>query len=231
MKTLSSTLAALALLTVASGAQANGTLDFDIPASKQGGASVSYAGGSAPLVGNNIVVTDVTGLGTPANTGVSLNITGGLLSFTTGNFLNSNGGAWNFDAGGNLTITGAISALGLPANSTLLSATFSSASVSSSVPGPFRTLGLYFDPPNSAIASYFGLPANKYAGGFEVFFGLDPAVPPGSAFGSSFVASGETQTSPVPAPGILVLLCSGGTASLAGYFIRKKKVAAKVSSV
>jgi hypothetical protein len=49
------------------------TLDFDIPAVNLG-ASISYAGGAAPLIGTGITITDVNGLA----------ITGGDLSFTTG---------------------------------------------------------------------------------------------------------------------------------------------------
>jgi hypothetical protein len=51
--------------------------------------AVSYAGGSTPLVGTGIPVGDVTGLGTPANNGISVPILGGTfgagtLDFKTG---------------------------------------------------------------------------------------------------------------------------------------------------
>jgi hypothetical protein len=222
----------LALLTVASGAQASSVLDFTIPGG-QGGASVSYAGGSSPLVGSNLKVSDVSGGGTPANSGATLAITNGLLNFTTGSFTNSNGGVWNFGGGGSVTITGTV-APQTPAgfapfggtSGTLMDATFSSASVSSvNVNNSFLTLGLFFDPPNSDLKTYFGLPDLKYQGFFNLTFNLDTATSAGSPFDSSFVGSGDTQTSPVPAPGFLVLLCSGSTVSFAGYALRRWKTA------
>jgi hypothetical protein len=73
---------------------------------------VSYAGGSAPLVGTQIGVDEVTGLATPANNGVFIPITGagfsqeGTLDFTTGPFSYSTATNWNFSGGGSVTING-----------------------------------------------------------------------------------------------------------------------------
>jgi hypothetical protein len=52
---------------------------------------------------------------------------------------------------------------------------------------------------------------------------VNSSLTPGDAFTSSFVGSGDTETSPVPAPGFLVLLCSGGTVTLARYALRRRK--------
>jgi hypothetical protein len=211
-------------------------LDFNIPG-VQKSASISYAGGATPLVGSNLKVMDVTGGDSPLNDGAGLVITNGVLSFTSGNFTNSAGGVWNFGGGGSVTITGTI-APQTPAgfapfsgtSGTLMNAQFASASVSNITGKSYLTLGLFFDPPDATLASYFGLPANNYEGFFDVTFNVSSSIPVGSAFTSHFVGSGDTETSPVPAPGFLVLLCSGGTVSLAGYVLRRRKQAAATTS-
>jgi hypothetical protein len=227
-------LAVLALLAIATRVQANGVLDFTVPGG-QGGASVSYAGGAAPLVGSTLKVSDVSGGDTPSNDGATLAVTNGLLNFTTGNFTNSAGGVWNFGGGGSVTISGTIAPQtpsGFAAfggtSGTLMQATFSSASISNILQKSYLTLGLFFDPPNSDLASYFGLPASNYQGFFNIAFNVDSSLTPADAFTSSFVGSGDTETSPVPAPGFLVLLCSGGTVTLAGYALRRRKTAGRL---
>ena len=243
MKTLVSCLLVLALLAMAPGAQAKGVLDFEILTTGLQGSSISYAGGSNPLVGMNLSVLGVIGgNGSPLNDGALLPITGGKLNFQTGNFVSSNGNTWDFGGGGAVTITGTV--LPQPAqgsyaafggtSGTLLSATFTSASVTNVKIDFFQTLGLFVDPPNPALASYFGLPANNYSGFFGInFTGVNGPVVQGGAFQTAedFVGSGDTSTSPVPAPGFLVLLCSGGTVSLAGYALRRWKTTKGTASV
>jgi hypothetical protein len=243
VKTILSCLAMLVLLALASGAQAAGVLDFDIMTTGLQGSSISYAGGANPLVGSDLTVLGVTGgNGAPSNDGAMLSITNGLLSFTTGNLVSFNGTTWDFGGGGTVTITGTIPSQTPTGGSyssfggvtgTLLSATFYGASVTSVMGQSYQTLGLFFDPPNSALASYFGLPANDYSGFFGLTFtGTTGPVGSDGAFQTSddFVGSGDTSTTPVPAPGFLVLLCSGGTVSLASYVLRRRKHASAPAS-
>lgn len=70
--------------------------------------TVSYAGGANPLVGSNILIGQVKGVGTPSNNGVIDSITNGILAFTTGAFLSFDSltQTYTFGPGGSLTITG-----------------------------------------------------------------------------------------------------------------------------
>jgi hypothetical protein len=240
VKTIVACIAVLALLAMAPGAYASGVLDFEILASGVSGSSIDYAGGSNPLTGANLnVVAVIGGNGTPSNDGATLALTplSGTLNFTTGNFTSFSGNTWDFGGGGTLTINGSIpaqtptggySSFG-GTSGRLLTASFSSASVMNIVDSSFRALGFFSDDTDSGLASYFGLPANNYSGFFSLSFtGTTSPVLPGGSFETSddFVGSGDTSASPVPAPGFLVLLCSGSTVSLAGYALRRRKKAA-----
>ncbi len=69
--------------------------------------TVSYDG-STTLDGINIVFTSITGSGTAANDGVSLDCENCVLNFSTGNVIVDPGttGAYLFSAGGSFTLTG-----------------------------------------------------------------------------------------------------------------------------
>jgi hypothetical protein len=119
--------AATLSLAMAAPAQAGAIIDFT-----GGGGTISYAGGNAPLVGTDILITGVQVLNAPANNGVygvqGTCSTFGCLNFTTGNFVSLVGGVYTFGAGGSITITGAISGLGV-AQQTLLSGSFVGAQI------------------------------------------------------------------------------------------------------
>ena len=59
--------AVLVLVLVPTAALADTFLDFGILAGAAG--TISYTGGSAPLVGSGITVSNITGVNTPANAG------------------------------------------------------------------------------------------------------------------------------------------------------------------
>lgn len=187
-------------------ARANAILDFLIPG---GTGTISYAGGSNPLVGSGIGVSQVTGINTPQNAG-TLTITGGSLGFTTGAFASSTPGSWIFSPlGSSINIVGSV--LGGPAT-TLLTGFFTSDITVLSF-GPTNPLKIvaaaianFIDP---TLAAHFGLvggTSQGYVGALNLsFFAL--AVPPNS-FTSSTVLSGNV-TSHVPEPVSLFLLGSG----------------------
>lgn len=187
-------------------ARAAAILDFLIPG---GSGSISYAGGSNPLVGSNIGVSSVTGINTPQNAG-TLPITGGNLGFTTGPFTSSTANSWTFSPlGSSITLMGSV--LGGPAVP-LVSGTFASdVTVLSFGPSnPFKIVAAaivnFIDP---TLASHFGLvggPSQGYAGSLNLSF-FASAVPANS-FASSTVLSGNV-TSVVPEPVSLLLLGSG----------------------
>ena len=123
----------------------------------------SYGGGTNPLVGAGIQITEVTGEGTPVDSGDSPAVVGGLLSFTTG----ASTGGWNWGAGGTLTLTGCVQGVtGTGAghtcqagdNSTvLLSDGFTSASITPIVGGVGITLGGLQGTMNPLVAAFFGV--------------------------------------------------------------------------
>jgi hypothetical protein len=111
-------LVASTALLAGSAAQAQPLLDFVIKPVHPGTASVSYGGAGGALVGQDIAVASVTGLGTPANDLAQLTITGGtlagggafasagILNFTTGNLVSTGPNTWVFGGGGSISITG-----------------------------------------------------------------------------------------------------------------------------
>jgi hypothetical protein len=222
-------LALLAFVAMAPTVRAQPIIDFDVPGIAMG--TISYAGGSAPLVGTNITSDLVAGRNVPVNNNVALTINGGLLNFTTGN----SNGSWSWAAGGSISINGSIPAQtpsgGTPfagTSGTLLSGTLVSAIVT---PGPnsntfFVAIGAFVNSINSAILSYYGISgSNPQVGNFNLSFMVSGGASAPNAFTSTTMGSGDVVGT-VPAPGFLVLLCSGGAVSLLGYAWRRTRTLA-----
>jgi hypothetical protein len=192
------------------------SLDFGIKSPTTG--SLSFAGGSAPLIGSNIDVDDVIGLSTPGNPGIVSICASCSLDFTTG----ASSGGWNFGAGGTITITGGIdfpdSTTDIGTGSTLLSGTFDSATVIDVGSGTFEFQivgGSFTDTKNSVLLAFYDLPDVLYAGGLNLSFST--GAPMGNAFSSSTLYSGDVVNQPVPVPAAVWLFGSGlvGLASIA----------------
>ena len=116
------------------------------------------------LHGNNLTVTGVTGTDTQLNAGVTLPILNGALNFQTGALTSATGTTWNFGSGGTITLQGGISAIGLPSNTTLITGSFNSASVTELALGTYQfdIVGATFgDSDNPNIYQYFGVPDNS----------------------------------------------------------------------
>jgi hypothetical protein len=201
-------------------AWADPQLDFGVVAPTPG--TISYLGGANPLVGTNIEVDNVAGIGgTPANNNVVLAVTGGLMNFTTGNLTGSTATTWSFGGGPltTITITGGIPALLIPDGTTLLSGTFGVATVTD-LGGSFKIAGSSFaDTKNETLASYYGMGGFPgWNGHFNISFETNATAP--SAFTSVELFSGDVVNTPVPEPATMLLLGSG-LIGLAG-FARKK---------
>lgn len=151
-----------------SSAQAGAILNFT-----QGpnpGGTVSYAGGLNPLVGTNIPIYNVTGLGGLANpgdhaiVGSTVNAAYGVLNFVTGAFTGTFGGNDFFAGGGSFVIRGNVPDAGIsaPGGAVLVSGSFDpSFGVSILNLGSFNQVsGGGPDTKNPALVDYFGLPSS-----------------------------------------------------------------------
>jgi len=212
--------------------QAASFLDFAMGPPHPSTASVYFNGGpNNPLVGTDISVFNVAGIGTPINSGVVLPITFGDVDFTTGNFSGTSGNQWFFGGGGSLTVKGAISTLGLPAGTSLITGVFTNVSVTQ-IPVTYGGFTVYNfdvavagfqDEKNSALLQYFGYPANASSdGNFNLSFLTAGFVKPGDAFTSISVLSGDVVNFPVPLPPSMLLLGTG-ILGLVGLGWRRRK--------
>jgi hypothetical protein len=194
--------ALLSLFLFVAPVQAIGILDFNMDANHPAGASISYAGGATPLIGVNISVDSVLGIGTPVNSGVTVPFVG-ILNFTSGNYTGGGATQWNFSGGGSISVD----IPSIPQN--ILSGTFTTARVEIN-PGGFRVvIGGFDDFKWDEITDFYGLPGGPYDGSINLSF-LTTGTPP-NAFTSSQVLSGDIINTPgkVPEPISLILLGSG----------------------
>ncbi len=184
-------------------ALADYTLDFSVPALSQFG-TISYAGGTAPLVGSGITVSDLTSISSPANNNVQLACTSCQLNFTTGNFVSSGpGGTDYFAGGGSFQLAGTLAGIGV--SGVLMSGTFdATATVLSG--GIFKIASAFFtNNVNAGITNYFAMPATPplYGGAFNILFlGLTGT---NGSLQSLQILGGDIATS-VPEPASMILL-------------------------
>ena len=187
------------------------TLDFTLGFLP--GGTVSFAGGSAPLIGAGIDVSFVVDKDT-AN--LPIPVTGGVLSFTTGPLTGLSPTEWDFGGGASSTIkiTGAVPLAGITDPSTvLLSGTFDLAKVIylSNPLFIFNIAGAVFqDTKDPLLLEYFGIPAGTpFLGSFNLSFKTAAGkIPPGSLCKHT-MGSGNLFNVPVPLPSTLLLLGSG----------------------
>lgn len=162
------------------------------------GGAYSWAGGSAPLVGSNIVVTQVEGEPTPMNSGTSYTITDGSLNFTSGAYNGTPGSTWSWGSGGSLSLTGCIAGITAPScngsnNVVLVSDNFTNVLISTVNGSNKVTFGNLTGTINSTVAAYFGIsPVFSVASTASDFVTIPQS--PGSPFsGAPSTAPGGTM--------------------------------------
>lgn len=159
-----------------------------------GGGTVSYAGGSAPLIGSGLPIGYV--FGKPPGITSTLSITAGQLNLKTGNYLSSSDPAGApftdlFGTGGSITITGGIPGAGILSDSLLMEALFSSTPT-------FNYLGL-------GIAIFTGDLNVSYINPYlAAYFGFSPFTGVGSITQLDLKVdfNGSSQGLGTPGPGL-----------------------------
>ncbi len=191
---------------------------------------ISWAGGSAPLIGTNIPIVFVEGQNTPANDGNYGIVTKGVLNFTTGNLVSSSNGQYTFAAGGSISVTGAVLAAGITNTNTVLT------SGSFDVPTIFTiytnshnqitgaiTQGGGTDTKNSALLTYYGLINFQPTTYTFLLSEISSTIKLNKTTGTFTASTNSTDYNdvyPVPEPASLVLLGSGLIA-VAAFFKKK----------
>jgi MYXO-CTERM domain-containing protein len=156
------------------------TLKFDDGATP--GGTISYAGadGVDPLVGSSIVLTSITGINTPLNSGVTLSLANTVLNFTTGANLTEGPSSMTFSAGGSFVVTGDIPSLGV-FGAALLTGTFTGVPTVTALGGGEGLFsGIGVDSKVPELVSYFGLTGYNFSfANTEIGYddtGLDPVT-------------------------------------------------------
>ena len=181
--------------------QADTYLDFNMDAIHPSTASISFAGGAAPLIGVDISVDTVTGINTPLNSGIPGQVAiDGILAFTTGNFTGFSGNTWNFGPGGSISV---IDQWGY----NLITGDFISAQVVGAGDTFKVTIATFVDEKYEGMLAYFGLPNVPYSGNMNLSF-YGTGIAPG-AIASTSILSGDLTNKAVPEPMSLILLGSG----------------------
>lgn len=221
-----SVLVALASLAGAGPARAALSLDYALGSGNPQALIYYNPSQDLYLHGSNIAVTQISGSETALNAGSAgaLNVSGGTLNFVTGALSSEAVNTLNFAGGGYLSVTGGLSALPLAGMSTLLSGTFTSATLTTlplSGELQFDIFGATLSAvDNPLIYSYFNIPAGSGAAqGMSLSFlasGMGSAGFSSSGLYGGTIVDVPTST-PIPAA---AWLFGSGLLGLAG--IRRK---------
>jgi hypothetical protein len=205
--------------------QADMVIDFHVVGPS---GSINFAGGTNnPLIGINIPIVSVAGLGTPLHSNPSpplppivYPITGGVLNFTTGNFAAYYGppvlpglNTWVFNGGGELTIAGTVwDGSNVVAHDDLVfNGYFQSANVTATANTFMIAMAIFTDSKNADLLTFFGVPwaiGQSLSGSLNLQFKGTGSG--GGVITSTSIVSGDVANSvPIPTPSTVLLLGSG----------------------
>lgn len=205
---------AVCLMACCAGEARAASVDYTL----SGNSHIWSSGGINSVVqGDNIKVSDVIGLNTPVNSGVTLPFSDALFSFSSGTYAYSNGDKYTYGANGTFNVTGSFDLNGNGTlesgekNITLLSGTLGPLVLDRSA-SQYKISSSNLTVTDYALASYFGYPVGTlFTGAMNLAFNVS-TVPDDFQGGEG--TSGHITTNPVPLPGAAMLLFSG----LAGLF-------------
>lgn len=215
----------------------------------QSGASFSYAGGASPLIGSGIDLDTVTGLNTPANSNIILDLFNSAgtiihdanLNLVTGGLYASDPNSWLFAAGGSLSITGSVDLNGNQVidggdivNQILASGVMDNSAIINAA-GTFYVLGGgTFSYVNPQLASFFGFVGNQISpadGSVNLLFTLPATAVGGDPFVSNDVLSGDiafavpTSLFQVPEASTMVMTSLALIVGSVGASVKRRQIA------
>jgi hypothetical protein len=183
-------------------------IDFNVAANTVG--SITYAGGSTPIIGSGIPVNLVSG--GPLNSASPVACTSCTLSFQTGNFDSMTN---SFMGGGAINIVGLVPAAGISTNSMLLSGTFMTATLIPAGPATILSASLN-DTKHPDLLAFFGIPAGTTftTQGLNISFSSVPGMVPGSFTSTAIGNSNVVNAADTPSSLLLLGTGLGGLAFL-----------------
>ena len=195
-------------------------IDFNISAPSTGEIYTSdISNGDMSLVGSNIEVDTLVGLGTALHSEETSLCLTCVLNFETGNTYSYNESAmqWSFSGGGSISIEGGVDFLDsafydIPEGSLLLDGTFNEATVISFDGAlQFTILGATFeDEKHPDILAYYGFdPYTPFEGGLNISFTLAGDISEWGEFSSASILSGDVVNHAVPLPAAVWFFVTG----------------------